>query len=258
MRRTGCMSSLKGVENGAVVRVKAIAQIVLKRYLHQTRQRRKGTKTAKETASPMTSDQSCDHAKVLTLGMSVIINQRSESAARTQTSQLSPSVCNLDRSPQWSCSSDRRCMISRPTTPENSITKAQKSNQGRKDSRCSEDAFSSLASRRSISEDLEDRIASPGVHIWPHDDTSCEVQMPFCPVSQVGAIWAASAERSKVYSVSSAGLPLGHQTLILISFDPAIRFPELTSLRTVERPAASQSMLSTQVPRPRSPKSPLM
>ncbi|KAJ5119181.1 Carboxylesterase type B [Penicillium atrosanguineum] len=98
----------------------------------------------------------------------------------------------------------------------------------------------------------EDRFVSRGVHMWPHDDTPSEIYNILCPDSRVGSVRAVSDERSIIYSVSSAGLPSGHQALILISFDPTIRFPNLTSLRTMKSSVVSENMFSVEVPRPQS------
>ncbi|KAJ5668596.1 uncharacterized protein N7477_007166 [Penicillium maclennaniae] len=99
----------------------------------------------------------------------------------------------------------------------------------------------------------EDRFVSCGVHMWPRDDTPSEIYNLLCPDSRVSSVRAVSDERSIIYSVSSAGLPSNHQALVLISFDPTIRFPNLTSLRTMKIPMVSENIFPVQVPQPRSP-----
>lgn len=102
-------------------------------------------------------------------------------------------------------------------------------------------------------EGSEDRFISCGVHMWPADDAPSDIYRILCPDSRVSSVRAVSDERSIIYSVSSAGLPPGHQALILISFDPTIRFPNLTSLRTMKSPVVPEKMFPVEVPRPASP-----
>lgn len=102
-------------------------------------------------------------------------------------------------------------------------------------------------------EGSEERFVSRGVHMWPADDAPSEIHHLLCPDSRAGAVRAVSDERSLIYSVSSTGLPPDYQALILISFDPAIRFPNLTSIRTMKAPVTSQSIFPVEVPRPQSP-----
>lgn len=83
----------------------------------------------------------------------------------------------------------------------------------------------------------EDRFVSRGVHLWPPDDAPPELHRLLCPDARMSSIRAVSDERSLVYSVSCAGLPPQHQALVMISFDPKIRFSSLTSLRTQKGPA---------------------
>jgi hypothetical protein len=52
-----------------------------------------------------------------------------------------------------------------------------------------------------------------------------------CPDSYAILIWAVCDERSLICSTSADGLPPYHYMLVLINFDPMIRFPYLASLR---------------------------
>ena len=102
-------------------------------------------------------------------------------------------------------------------------------------------------------EGSEERFVSRGVHMWPADDAPSEIHHLLCPDSRASSVRAVSDERSIIYSVPSTGLPPDHQALILISFDPTVRFPNLTPLRTMKAPVSSQNIFPVEVPRPQSP-----
>ncbi|KAJ5538682.1 hypothetical protein N7494_008161 [Penicillium frequentans] len=85
-------------------------------------------------------------------------------------------------------------------------------------------------------EGSEERYVSRGVYMWPPDDAPTELRRLLCPDSRINAIRAISDERSLIYSVRCADVPAGNQALILISFDPQIHFPMLSSLRTMKAP----------------------
>ncbi|KAJ5234072.1 uncharacterized protein N7469_005838 [Penicillium citrinum] len=85
-------------------------------------------------------------------------------------------------------------------------------------------------------EGSEERFTSRGVHLWPAEDAPSELTHLLCPDTRTGTVHAVSDERSLIYSISSPGLPLDHHALLLISFDPKIRFPNLSTLRTLKAP----------------------
>ncbi|KAJ6117929.1 hypothetical protein N7523_005680 [Penicillium sp. IBT 18751x] len=101
-------------------------------------------------------------------------------------------------------------------------------------------------------EDFEDRFVSSGVQLWPREDTPPVIHQILCPGSDLRSMRAVSDERSIIYSVSCAGLPPGHQALILISFDPAIRFPNLESLPALKSPITLGNIFPVELPRPES------
>lgn len=79
-------------------------------------------------------------------------------------------------------------------------------------------------------EGSEERFVTRGVHLWPAPDAPSELKEMLSPTSRAGPVRAISDERSLIYSVPCAGLPQDENTLVLISFDPTIRFPTFTSL----------------------------
>ncbi|KAJ5917894.1 hypothetical protein N7454_010269 [Penicillium verhagenii] len=85
-------------------------------------------------------------------------------------------------------------------------------------------------------EGSEERFVSRGVHMWPPDDAPAELRRLLCPDARISTVHAISDERSLIYSVRCAGLPAGHQALILISFDPQIHFSTLSSIRSMKAP----------------------
>lgn len=86
----------------------------------------------------------------------------------------------------------------------------------------------------------EERFTSRGVHIWPADDAPADLHRILCPDSRTGTIRAVSDERSLIYSVPCADLlpafAPDHSALILINFDPRIRFPGLIAPGTAQPP----------------------
>lgn len=107
-------------------------------------------------------------------------------------------------------------------------------------------------------EGSEERFISRGVHLWPAEDSPSELHHLLCPDARVSSVHAISDERSLIYSVSCPGLPRDHQALVLISFDPAIRFPTFTSLRTWKGPDVPGNMFPVEAEIPRLPSSSLV
>lgn len=107
-------------------------------------------------------------------------------------------------------------------------------------------------------EGSDERFVPRGVHMWPAEDAPPELKELLCPDWKAGAVSAISDERSLIYSVSAPGLPRDHQALILISFDPSIRFPISTSLRTLKGPMRRDNMFPAKMSRPSSPRATLV
>ncbi|KAI3095266.1 hypothetical protein CBS147333_9802 [Penicillium roqueforti] len=82
-----------------------------------------------------------------------------------------------------------------------------------------------------IDEGGVEHFDSRGVCLWPSEDAPSELLALLCPDSSTSLVRAVCDERSLIYSTSAEGLPPHHHMLILINFDPMIRFPYLTSLR---------------------------
>jgi hypothetical protein len=74
-------------------------------------------------------------------------------------------------------------------------------------------------------------FGSRGVCLWPSEDAPSELLALLCPDSSTSLVRAVCDERSLIYSTSADGLPPHHHMLVLINFDPTIRFPYLRSLR---------------------------
>lgn len=98
-------------------------------------------------------------------------------------------------------------------------------------------------------EGSDERFEPREVHLWPGEDAPSELKEILCPDPQARSVRAISDERSLIYSVSCAGLPEGHTNLVMVSFDPTIRFPTFTSLRTGKAPDR-KGMFMTKTPSP--------
>ncbi|KAJ5116145.1 hypothetical protein N7456_000493 [Penicillium angulare] len=99
-------------------------------------------------------------------------------------------------------------------------------------------------------EGSEERFVSRGVHMWPPDDCPRELQQILCPDSRINTIKAISDERSLIYSIQCAGLPMGHKALVLISFDPQIHFQTLSSLQSIKEPSVPKKIITVKAPQP--------
>lgn len=102
-------------------------------------------------------------------------------------------------------------------------------------------------------ENSEERFTSSGVHMWPAEDAPAELNKLLCPDSRVNMVSASADERSLIYSIQCPGLPFNHKALMLISFDPKIHFPTLTSLCALKAPVVPEQVFPIELPRPTSP-----
>ncbi|KAJ5179407.1 hypothetical protein N7492_002617 [Penicillium capsulatum] len=97
----------------------------------------------------------------------------------------------------------------------------------------------------------EERFVSRGVHLWPAEDAPLELHRLLCPMRDVNWVRTDSDDRSLMYTITYPETPLDHRALVLISFDPKIRFSTLTSLPTGEVPVVSEPVVPVHAPRPR-------
>ncbi|KAJ5161309.1 hypothetical protein N7492_006701 [Penicillium capsulatum] len=100
-------------------------------------------------------------------------------------------------------------------------------------------------------EGSEERFTSRGVHLWPADDAPSELHRILCPDSRTGAIRAICDERSLIYSVPCTDLlpeysAPDHRALLLINFDPKIRFPGLIAPGTTPPPETEKIFAKLQ------------
>ncbi|KAI1829390.1 hypothetical protein DTO027I6_9605 [Penicillium roqueforti] len=102
---------------------------------------------------------------------------------------------------------------------------------------------------RAIDEWSVEHSDSPGVCLWPSEDAPSELLALLCPDSSTSFVRAVCDERSLIYSTSAEGLPPHHHMLILINFDPMIRFPYLTSLRK-QKASTTSTRKVLDAPRP--------
>jgi hypothetical protein len=75
----------------------------------------------------------------------------------------------------------------------------------------------------------DERFESRGIRLWPPEDAPPELLSLLCPSGKAGQVHAASDERSVIYS-TQPDLSGGSKPIILINFDPTIRFRGLTRL----------------------------
>ncbi|KAJ5471527.1 hypothetical protein N7530_008884 [Penicillium desertorum] len=105
---------------------------------------------------------------------------------------------------------------------------------------------------RAIDEGGVEHSDSRGVCLWPSEDAPSELLALLCPDSSTSLVRAVCDERSLIYSTSAEGLPPPppyHHMLILINFDPMIRFPCLTSLRK-QKASTTSTRKVLDAPRP--------
>ncbi|OOQ84511.1 F-box domain protein [Penicillium brasilianum] len=100
-------------------------------------------------------------------------------------------------------------------------------------------------------ENSEEYFVSRGVHMWPADDGPAELHNLLCPDQRSGVVAAVADERSLIYSISCPGLPSGHQAIILLSFDPALRLPMLMPLRSMKSLPSVEGTFPVTLPKPR-------
>lgn len=79
----------------------------------------------------------------------------------------------------------------------------------------------------------EERFVSRGIRLWPSDDAPRELIELLCPSKRAGKVRAVADERSIVYSVDQRG-KVGNQAIVLISFDPLLRFKYIKRLGAVD------------------------
>lgn len=99
-------------------------------------------------------------------------------------------------------------------------------------------------------EGSEKRFVSCGVYMWPPHDGPVKLFRLLCPGVRNGAVHAISDDRSIICSIQYPNLAEGHRALVLINFDPQIRFPFLSSLRDIETCSDVDKALSFEVPKP--------
>ncbi|KAJ6056979.1 hypothetical protein N7460_000253 [Penicillium canescens] len=90
-----------------------------------------------------------------------------------------------------------------------------------------------------IGEGGMEHFDSRGVCLWPSEDAPSDLLALLCPDSSTSLVQTVCDERSIIYSTSAEGLPPNPHMLILINFDPMIRFPYMTSLH--EQNASTKS-----------------
>ncbi|KAJ5884777.1 hypothetical protein N7495_009287 [Penicillium taxi] len=82
----------------------------------------------------------------------------------------------------------------------------------------------------------QDHFYTRGVHFWPPEDAPRALLDIVCPDENSSEVSVYDDERSIVYSVDCDG----HSAIVLISFDPKIRFPTMGSLHKEEPPAPNK------------------
>jgi hypothetical protein len=80
----------------------------------------------------------------------------------------------------------------------------------------------------------DERFESRGIKLWPSENnTPPEIADLLCPAKRTAGLHAVADERSIVYSIDADDDDDNeHQALVLISFDPRIRFPSMRRLST--------------------------
>lgn len=83
----------------------------------------------------------------------------------------------------------------------------------------------------------DERFVSRGIRMWPSDDAPWELIKLLCPSNRTGSVRAVADERSLVYSVDRDGSATAttavgsyEQDIVLVNFDPGIRFSGLRRL----------------------------
>lgn len=95
----------------------------------------------------------------------------------------------------------------------------------------------------------EERFVSQGIKLWPPEDAPEELTELLCPSKRAGKVQAVADERSLVYSVDIPNME--EQAIILISFDPKIRFPSLKRLSSTAAFQAAEAKAPIGIERPK-------
>ncbi|KAK2730937.1 hypothetical protein FQN55_005275 [Onygenales sp. PD_40] len=93
----------------------------------------------------------------------------------------------------------------------------------------------------------EEHFESRGIKLWPPRDSPPELLSLLCPAKKCGKVEAESDERSMVYSTEPPN-PDGRRPIILVSFDPTIRFSNLKRL-AMKVPAPDELNLPVEIDR---------
>lgn len=80
------------------------------------------------------------------------------------------------------------------------------------------------------SEMSDERFESRGIHVWPPPDAPQEILDILCPAGKAGRVDAISDERTLIYSTQSLDDHRSYRPIILVNFDPTIRFTGLKRL----------------------------
>ena len=94
----------------------------------------------------------------------------------------------------------------------------------------------------------DERFTSRGIRLWPPDDAPPELLELLCP-GRAGRIEASSDDRTLVYSTEACSTPYGQQRpIILVNFDPTIRFQGLKRLSS-QMSSATETKLPIDIER---------
>lgn len=83
----------------------------------------------------------------------------------------------------------------------------------------------------------DERFESRGIYLWPPPDAPEELLQLLCPTNKAGRVDAISDERTLIYSTESAAPNGAGRPIILVNFDPSIRFKGLKRLGPQTIPA---------------------
>ncbi|WEW58388.1 hypothetical protein PRK78_003856 [Emydomyces testavorans] len=95
-------------------------------------------------------------------------------------------------------------------------------------------------------ETSEERYKSRGIKFWPPDDAPEELLRALCPLRVPGRLKAAADERMIVYLTKGPSIDDPREVIVLINFDPTIRFKGLQKLN-------QSSVIGGKLPKPGGP-----